>query len=140
MLESPNIWRLYFPLLFFLSLVFITQTSCEKVIDLDLNSEDPQYVIEGYKANNPKFIALIEHEFVHFKRIEEVGFFKWYLLYAFNPKFRLKEELLGYKKQIKMLRENNIKVDIDDFARILSSFTYLNMVSKDKAKSLLSEL
>jgi len=100
----------------------------------------PQYVIEGYKANNPKFIALIEHEFVHFKRIEEVGFFKWYLLYAFNPKFRLKEELLGYKKQIKMLRENNIKVDIDDFARILSSFTYLNMVSKDKAKSLLSEL
>lgn len=26
---------------------FILQTSCEKVIDLDLNSEDPKYVIEG---------------------------------------------------------------------------------------------
>jgi len=111
--------------------------SCQAIYPYILS---PKYVIEGYMAKDPKFISLIEHEFVHFKRIEEVGFIKWYLLYAFNPKFRLKEELLGYKKQIKILRENNIKVDIDDFARILSSFTYLNMVSKDKAKSLLSEL
>ena len=100
----------------------------------------PIYVIEEYNTNNPKFVALIEHEFVHLNRVKEKGFVKWYLLYVINSKFRLNEELLAIKKQFQVLRENNLPIDIDQIARNLSSFTYLKMVSKDKAKSLLSEL
>jgi hypothetical protein len=100
----------------------------------------PSYVIEEYYSNNPRFVALIEHEFVHLNRIKENGLLKWYLQYVINPKFRLNEELLATKRQFQILRENNLQIDIDQFARNLSSFTYLKMISKDKAKSLLSEL
>lgn len=100
----------------------------------------PQFVIDGYMNGEIKYIALVEHEFIHLRRISETGAIKWYLKYLFSPRFRINEEVLAYKKQIQVLRENNQKVDIDKFAEILSSFTYLKMVTKDKAKSLLSEL
>jgi len=111
--------------------------SCQAIYPYILS---PRFVIDGYMNGEIKYIALVEHEFVHLRRISETGAIKWYLKYLFSPKFRLNEEVLAYTKQIKILRENDMKVDIDDFARILSSFTYLNMVSNDKAKSLLSEL
>lgn len=111
--------------------------SCQAVFPYIIS---PKFVIDGYMNGEIKYIALIEHEFVHLRRISETVAIKWYLKYLFSPKFRLQEEVLAYTKQIKILRENNIKVDIDKFAEILSSFTYLKMVSKDKARSLLSEL
>lgn len=39
--------KIYFALIS-LSIILATQISCEKVIDLDLNSDNPKYVIEGF--------------------------------------------------------------------------------------------
>lgn len=111
--------------------------SCQAIYPYILS---PRFVIDGYMNGEIKYIALIEHELIHLKRIKEIGIFKWYIKYVISSKFRLREELLAYKKQIQILRKNCQVVDIDRFAKSLSSFTYLNMVSNDKAKSLLSEL
>lgn len=40
--------------IFLASICLIVLSSCEKVIDIDLNSTDPQYVIEGYITNEAR--------------------------------------------------------------------------------------
>ncbi|MHC1716325.1 MAG: hypothetical protein AB9915_00290 [Candidatus Dojkabacteria bacterium] len=82
--------------------------------------------------------CILEHELVHYERIKKIGIFKWYLLYMFNPKFRLNEEILAYRKQKRLLEEYGLAFDLDRYSETLSSWIYLRMVSKEEAKELLS--
>ena len=97
----------------------------------------PESLNTKLKELDPNSIGILEHEKVHLKRIEEIGICKWYLRYIFDRKFRLNEEIIAYKKQSEVLKKYNIDFDIDKYAKILSSQTYLKMVSEKKAKELL---
>lgn len=97
----------------------------------------PESLNTKLKESDPDSIGILEHEKVHLKRMKDLGICKWYLEYIFNRKFRLDEEVIAYKKQSKVLKKYNIDFDIDKYSKTLSSWLYLKMVNKDKAKELL---
>lgn len=97
----------------------------------------PKSLHNKLEKSDPESISIFEHERFHLKRMTELGICKWYLGYIFSSKFRLNEEVLAYKRQFEILKEYNIPFDIDKYSKILSSWTYLEMIDEDKAKELL---
>lgn len=105
----------------------------------------PKWLYEHLKSKNsdPKREAVITHEQTHIKRQKEIGFIKWGFLYAFDSKFRLNEELIAIKEQLKYLKKKEIKISDEDIEKIacgLSSYLYLWMISYENAKRELKKL
>lgn len=94
-----------------------------KKVFVNLNSVEPDL----------KYIALIEHEKVHLEQ-QQNGVLIYLIKYILFPQFRYKQELVAYRTQIKYLKAHKIPVDIDKFAKILSSWIYLKCVSFKQAK------
>ncbi|QQG47517.1 MAG: hypothetical protein HY044_00265 [Candidatus Woesebacteria bacterium] len=104
----------------------------------------PKWLYEHLKSKNPdsERVAVIIHEQTHIKRQKEMGWFLWEIKYVFLPKFRLEEELLAIKAQVKYLKSKGIKYDekdVEKAAKFLSSYLYLWMVSYKEAKRKLME-
>src|SRR3989339_225300 len=76
------------------------------------------------KSPKPQSIAILLHEKAHLKRQKEKGIILWITLYIFSPKFRLNEELLAFKEQIKYLKKLNLTLDLELRAKRLSSWLY----------------
>ena len=97
----------------------------------------PQHLKKKLDNSDPQSLAILEHEKVHFQRMKESGVLKWYLKYFFNKSFRLNEEVIAYKKQFEILKKYNIDFNLNQYAKILSSWTYLKMTDEKEAKRLL---
>jgi hypothetical protein len=81
------------------------------------------------------------HELKHLDRMNKIGANKWIMAYLQNKDFRLEEELVAYRYQLKKVREQN---DREEYAHILiecannlSSPLYGNLVSYSEAIGLL---
>lgn len=83
---------------------------------------------------------MIEHERVHLHRQKELGLLKWLLKYLLSPKFRVGEELLAIKSQLKYLIENQISFELEKMASDLSGPTYLWAIRYDRAIKNLRDL
>lgn len=82
----------------------------------------------------------IEHEKVHLKQQNTIGCDNWVALYMRNKEFRLKQELEAYRYQLSVIKDKNKRSKAKtEFAKILSSEMYGNMVSEEEAKNLLKE-
>jgi len=97
----------------------------------------PQSLKQKLEDLDPESISIFEHEKFHLMRMKKLGVCQWYFKYIFSPKFRLKEEVLAYKKQFEVLRNYNIDFNEDKYSKILSSWTYLKMIDEQEAKRLL---
>jgi len=98
----------------------------------------PYSLSKKIEIHDPESIAILEHEIIHFNRARSYGVLKWYLQYIFNPSFRLDEEVIAYKKQSEVLQIHKLPFDLEKYSTILSSWIYLKMVSKEKARVLLT--
>ncbi len=74
---------------------------------------------------DPRYLALIQHEQVHVRHIRARGALGWYVRYFVSPKFRLAEELEGYRAQFAYLKATNIDPALERRARALSGAAYL---------------
>jgi len=81
----------------------------------------------------PESVAVLLHEKVHLERQKRKGIILWIILYIISPKFRLNEELLAFKEQIKYLKKLNLTLDLELRAKRLSSWLYLWCISYKKA-------
>lgn len=96
----------------------------------------PGYIIN--ESNNFQYLSILEHEATHLDRAKKFGILKWYLLYIFSPKFRLKEEVIAYRVKKKFLESKGVLFDVEKQARILSSNIYGKVVKYEEAVRLLS--
>ena len=85
------------------------------------------------KSPKPQSIAILLHEKTHLERQKGKGIILWITLYMISPKFRLNEELLAFKEQIKYLKKLNLTLDLELRAKRLSSWLYLWCISYKKA-------
>jgi len=82
----------------------------------------------------------IEHEKVHLRQQNSIGCDNWASKYMRDPKFRLDQELEAYRYQLTCIKDKNKKSKAKtEFAKILSSEMYGNMVTEEEAKELLKE-
>lgn len=82
----------------------------------------------------------IEHEKVHLRQQNNIGCDNWVALYMRNKEFRLKQELEAYRYQLSVIKDKNKRSKAKtEFAKILSSEMYGNMVTEEEAKELLKE-
>ncbi len=89
---------------------------------------------------NPKYIALLNHEQEHLKRQREMGSVKFFIKYALFPRFRFREEIIANKKTAKVLKEHGIPFDSNLYAKYLSGPMYFWCVSYKEAKKELDKL
>src|SRR5690349_15364617 len=68
----------------------------------------PEHVYARWVNNRMTFQdeAMIIHETVHFRRQREMGLIHYYLKYIFNRSFRLHEELVAIREQMKFLKQH----------------------------------
>lgn len=95
----------------------------------DLENEKP----------DPRNLAILVHEQTHVNRTQELGLVKFGLGYLFSKKFRFREELLAYKAGFEILKKNDVSVDINSLAKVLSSWVYFWPVKYDFAREKLLE-
>ncbi len=83
------------------------------------------------------------HEMVHLARQRDLGVDLWWEYYFTNPVFRLDEEIIAYKEEIKWIKENistrnQRRFLLDKIYFDLSSSVYGHLVNYDEAKKLLA--
>lgn len=83
---------------------------------------------QKYEQGDKYAEAIVRHEQIHLERIEKLGKISWYKKYIFSQRFRLQEELEAYKVQFDVMNMYDIPIDIDKYAKILSSWIYLKMI------------
>ncbi len=77
---------------------------------------------------------LLAHEIVHLARQEELGVDVWVKSFLEIPQFRLEEEVMAYKEQLKYYKDRNYKNKARiEFARHLSSGLYGNIINHENA-------
>jgi hypothetical protein len=89
---------------------------------------------------NPKYIALLNHEQEHLKRQREMEPSKFFIKYALFPRFRFREEIIANKKTAEVLKKYGIPFDSNFYAKYLSGPIYLWCVSYKEAKEELDKL
>ena len=101
----------------------------------------PEKIFKDLKgANpNPRNKALLRHEETHRKRQVRQGIFKFWIKYLLNPKFRFNEELMADIEYMKVIKNNNLKFNIEKRAKQLSGHLYLWSTNYKKAKNKLEE-
>lgn len=84
----------------------------------------------------------IAHETVHIKQQSEYGVEAWWVRYFEDIRFRLDQEAEAYAAEVIWIQKNvknfrDMAKRIDDLSVDLSSFTYGNIISKEKALKLI---
>jgi hypothetical protein len=127
--RAPVYWKylLYFSKV--RGLLFITTIYLRADIYDDLYSTDP-------KAHS---VGILIHEQTHFNRMQQQGMVKFGMKYLFSAKGRFEEELAAISEQMKYLKKNGEKYDIERMSGALSSWYYLWSAPYDIAYSRLSE-
>ena len=87
----------------------------------------PKEVINDLKSQHPSpyNVSLLIHEEIHLNRQRKVGCVKWIINYIFLPKFRLKEELIARKEQMRYIKMQKLSYPFEQQAKFLSSWVYL---------------
>lgn len=87
-------------------------------------------------ADSPLPDDIIIHEIAHLKSQQKIGAKKWIQNYILDEEFRLEEELIAYKAQLKAVKELG---DRQEYAQILiecsrniSSNLYGNLITKQE--------
>lgn len=93
-----------------------------------------------YISGNPKpeTIAVLEHEYTHFKRNGSNR--RIWIKYWTNREFRFQEELAAIRQQMKILKQNGRVFDTGKRARMLSGFGYLWCTNYETAKQRLDKM
>jgi hypothetical protein len=86
----------------------------------------------------PETIALLEHEYTHFKR-NGSNMCIW-IKYWTNREFRFQEELAAIRQQMKILKQNRRVFDTGKRAKMLSGFGYLWCTNYETAKQRLDKM
>lgn len=89
---------------------------------------------------NHRMMAIVKHEEEHIKRQRRYGWRKWGIMYLFSSRFRLEEELVAIRSQMKYLKKHKLDFDIDRSASHLSSYLYFWCVSKKEARDRLQKV
>lgn len=89
-------------------------------------------------ANSPLPQHLIIHETVHLERQKEMGADKWVDKYLTDKEFRLNEEILAYREQLKSIKNRDERAKLlIKCSQDLSSPLYGNIVTFFEALKLL---
>lgn len=83
------------------------------------------------------------HEKVHLDRQKLMGVGEWWGRYLSDDAFRLNEEVLAYRVEVEWIKKNVVTRNerrylLNKIYTDLSSYVYGHIVSKDKAKKLLT--
>lgn len=89
---------------------------------------------------DPYKISIVLHKEEHIKRIKKIGASKWYRQYFISRKFRLEEELIATKPQLAYIKSKGLTFDLDRKARVLSGHLYFWAVSRNEAKTRLTNM
>lgn len=84
--------------------------------------------------------GVLIHEQTHFTRQYASGLFSFGWRYFFNKQFRLQEELVAIKEQMKHLKQHGEVYDIERMARFFASPTYGYVLPHDESVSILTRL
>jgi len=86
---------------------------------------------------------LMKHEETHQRQQEELGKDVWWEYYFDNPNFRLMQEVEAYRNQYAHIKEHSNRQSrrqlLQQLAKDLSRPMYGNLVSREKAKKLITE-
>jgi predicted nucleic acid-binding Zn-ribbon protein len=86
----------------------------------------------------PETIAVLEHEYTHFKR--NGSNIRIWIKYWTNREFRFQEELAAIRQQMKILKQNKREFDTGKRARALSGIGYLWCTNYETAKKRLDKM
>jgi hypothetical protein len=102
----------------------------------------PKDIFLNLKEVNPEDtnFSIYVHEKVHIDRQESFGILKWNLYYLLFRKFRLEEEVIAIREQMRFLKSKSLSYDFERKARQFDSATYLWLISYDKALSILNKI
>jgi hypothetical protein len=89
---------------------------------------------------SPLWVALLEHEVKHIERQKKMGKWKFQFFYQFSPRFRINEELIADKARFEYVKKHKIKYDLEERARMLSSWKYFWAISYTKVKKELEDI
>ena len=95
----------------------------------------PKEIYKNLQLQNPNlyYVSLLIHEQTHLDRQKKQGRINWITKYLFKPKFRIIEELIANKKQMKFMKENKLEFPFEKKARMLSSWVYFWPVTYNEA-------
>ncbi|HSW90293.1 MAG TPA: hypothetical protein VLH19_05510 [Patescibacteria group bacterium] len=128
--EKTGVWRIVNP--------FLQETAHAIYPNIWLPSQHYRDYISG--DPKPQTQRAIVHETKHLDRQTEIGLPKWYISYLLSSSFRLEEELLAIKEEMKLSKENDFQIDLEFKAKWLSSWMYLWCVSKEDATKILQQM
>jgi len=102
----------------------------------------PKEEYEDLVSNSPSLLvqSILIHEKVHLKEQKKLGLLKFCFSYLLNKKFRLEQEILGIKEQMKFLKENGENYDIDRKSKHFSGKEYGYLMKFEEARNLLTGL
>lgn len=128
--KIPWLWK-YLP--FFGTTMASTIYTNIYLIDEDYND---------YFSDNPSILvqSIVIHEKYHVEKWKEIGLFKFGFLYFFSKKFRLEQELLAIREQMKFLKQYNEVYDIERKAKHFAGKDYRYLLKIDEARKVLTEL
>jgi len=86
----------------------------------------------------PETIAVLEHEYTHFKRLGSN--IRSGIKYWINREFRFQEELAAIRQQMKILKQNGKVFDTKKRAKALSGIGYLWCTNYETAKKKLDKM
>ena len=84
--------------------------------------------------------GVLIHENVHIHRQKKAGIWTYEVMYLFSRKFRLHEELVAIREQMKFLKGHGQSYDFNRKARQFASFEYFWVTSYDEGRIMLEGL
>lgn len=128
--KIPLFWK-YLPF-------FDTTMASTIYINIYLKEDD----YNDYFSEHPSVLvqSIVIHEKCHVEKWQEIGLFKFGFLYFFSKKFRLEQELLAIKEQMKFLKQHDEIYDIERKARHFSGKDYRYLLKIDEARKVLTDL
>lgn len=84
--------------------------------------------------------AVLVHERVHLRREQEAGLLRFGYKYLTQPQFRLTEELIAIKEEMKFRKSKGITYDIERKARHFAGAEYRYLLPYEEAKRVLTDL
>lgn len=77
---------------------------------------------------------LLIHEQTHLNRQDKIGVDLWVSQYLSDPQFRLEEELIAYRTQLKSIKDRGLRNAVRlDCAAALSSDLYGGIITREEA-------
>ncbi|MFA5770369.1 MAG: hypothetical protein WC894_02650 [Patescibacteria group bacterium] len=95
----------------------------------------PKEIYKNLMSKNPNLyhVSLIVHEQTHLDRQREHGLILWIVKYLLNSKFRVMEELIANKYQMRYMKDHRLEFPFEKKAKMLSSWIYFWPVTYKEA-------